>query len=53
MILCRTPQDWLQTPCDMWPLFAEYRKLEDFARNVAVVNDLAERVSALSDDVPN
>ena len=38
-----TSTDWLQTPCSMWPLFADYRKLEDFAKNISVTNDIAER----------
>ena len=33
------------TPCSLWPLFKEYRKLEEFAKNIATINDLAERVS--------
>ena len=37
------PQEWLQTPPNMWELFVEFRKLRDFATNVSVVNDLAER----------
>ena len=27
----------------MLPLFADYRKLEDFAKNISVTNDIAER----------
>ena len=38
-------QDWLLTPCSMWHLFAEFRRLEEFSQNVAVINDIAERVS--------
>ena len=37
------PQDWLQLPCNMWPMFSEYRKLTEFATNISVTNDLAER----------
>ena len=37
------PQDWLQMPSEMWPMFTEYRKLEDFCSNLRVTNDLAER----------
>ena len=37
------PQDWLQLSCDMWPIFSEFRKFSDFANNVSVTNDLAER----------
>ena len=33
------------TPCSLWPLFQEYRRVEEFARNVSTINDLAERVS--------
>jgi hypothetical protein len=39
-----TTPDWLLTPCAMWPLFSDYRRLEEFALNVSVTNDLAERV---------
>ena len=47
-------QDWLQTPCSMWNLFADYNKLEDFASNLPVVNDLAERgVAMISQFVNN
>ena len=35
--------NWLQTPCSIWPLFADYRRLEEFAKNVSVTNDIAER----------
>ena len=37
------PQDWLQLPCHMWTWFGEYRKFVEFANNLAVTNDLAER----------
>ena len=37
------PQDWLQMPCTMWPVFSEYRKFSAFATNLPVTNDLAER----------
>ena len=37
------PQDWLQLPCNMWIMFSEYRKLVEFATNLPVTNDLAER----------
>ena len=36
-------QDWLSTPCSMWHLFADYRKLEECATYLPVTNDLAER----------
>ena len=41
-------QDWLLTPCSMWDLFADYQKVEEFARNISVTNDLAERVNISS-----
>ena len=37
------PQDWLQLPCNMWPMFSEFRKFAQFAINLLVINDLAER----------
>ena len=37
------PQDWLQLPCSMWTMFSEYRKIVEFATNLPVTNDLAER----------
>ena len=40
-------QDWLLTPCSMWQLFGDYRKLEEFSLNLPVTNDLAERGVAL------
>jgi hypothetical protein len=40
-----TIQDWLLTPCSMWHLFTEFRRLKEFSQNVAVINDIAERVS--------
>ena len=40
-------QDWLLTPCSMWQLFGDYRKLEEFSVNLPVTNDLAERGVAL------
>ena len=36
-------QEWLQTPVSMWEMFADFRKFKEFAENVSVVNDLAER----------
>ena len=36
-------QEWLQTPASMWEKFSDFRKFKDFALNVSVVNDLAER----------
>ena len=36
-------QEWLQTPVNLWEKFSDYRKFRDFAENVSVVNDLAER----------
>ena len=37
------PNDWLLAPSSLWYLFTEYCKLEDFVRNLTVVNDIAER----------
>ena len=30
------PNDWLLAPSSLWHLFTEYRKLEDFVRNLTV-----------------
>ena len=35
--------DWLQTHASLWPLFEEYRTLHEFASNISVCNDIAER----------
>lgn len=37
------PQDWLQLSSNMWTMFTEYRKIAEFANNLPVTNDLAER----------
>ena len=44
------PQDWLQAPASFWHLFEEFRKLEEFANNISVVNDIAERGIHLMSD---
>ena len=36
-------QDWLQTPASMWKLFSQFKKLQEFAFNLSVCNDIAER----------
>ena len=38
-------QDWLLLPCPKWSLFPPFQKLAEFARNLSVSNELAERVS--------
>ena len=35
--------DWLQAPASLWPRFEEYRTLHEFASNISVCNDIAER----------
>ena len=37
------PHDWLQTPAHLWKFFAEFRRFKEFATNLAVCNDIAER----------
>ena len=37
------PQDWLLAPCSSWHLSANFRRLEQFASSLVVVNDIAER----------
>ena len=41
------PQDWLLIPSTLWDKFDEFRKLQEFVRNIAVCNDVAERGVAL------
>ena len=38
-------QEWLRLPCATWGEVENYRKLEETANNIAVVNDIAERVN--------
>ena len=38
-------QEWLKLPCASWSEVEEYRTLEELGRNIAVVNDIAERVN--------
>ena len=40
-------QDWLQTSCSIWDVFEDYKKLEEYATNLLVCNDLAERGIAM------
>ena len=40
-------QDWLLIPSMLWDRFAEFRKLQEFVKNIAVCNDVAERGVAL------
>ena len=42
-----TSQKWLLAPSAMWSTFPAYKQFEEFARSVAVINDLAERVKML------
>ena len=39
----KRPNDWLLAPSSLWHLFIEYPKLENFVRNLTVVNDIAKR----------
>ena len=36
-------QDWLTIPPILWKNFQEFRKLREFAENISVCNDIAER----------
>ena len=47
------PQDWLLAPAASWHLSPCYRKLEGFAKNMVVVNDLAERGCHLATEFVN
>jgi hypothetical protein len=40
-------QDWLTIPAKLWVNFTEFKKLKEFAENIAVSNDIAERGVAL------
>ena len=40
-------QDWLTVPAAHWENFSQFRKLKEFAENVSVCNDIAERGIAL------
>ena len=40
-------QDWLTIPAGLWENFLEFRKLKEFALNISVCNDIAERGVAL------
>ena len=40
-------QDWLTIPAKLWPNFVEFRKFKEFAENLSVCNDVAERGIAL------
>ena len=40
-------QDWLTIPAKLWGNFSEFQKLKEFAENIAVCNDIAERGVAL------
>ena len=44
-------QTWLQHSCNTWSSDADYRSFKNFAENLAVVNDIAERGVKLISDV--
>ena len=46
-------QDWLLTPTSEWHLSPDYMKLHNFASNLVVSNDLAERGVHLATDFIN
>ena len=43
-------QDWLLAPATSWSLSPDYSVLEEFAQNLLVVNDLAERGIHMASD---
>ena len=45
--------DWLLAPSSLWHLFTEYRKLEDFVKNLTVFNNIAERGCTLMTEFVN
>ena len=46
-------QEWLQTSCSMWHLFADFLKLREFSTNLSVTNDVAERGIRMISDFLN
>ena len=46
-------QTWLQDPCDTWSMNADFMCFKEFAENLTVVNDIAERGVKLISDVIN
>ena len=46
-------QDWLLSPTSTWHVNPEYKVLEDFTRELTVVNDLTERGIHLATDFIN
>ena len=40
-------QDWLTVSADLWEDFGEYQELKEFATNLTVKNDIAERGIAM------
>ena len=40
-------QDWMTIPATLWDNFQDFRKFKEFAENVSVCNDVAERGVAL------
>ena len=46
----RGDQDWMLASASTWPLSKDYTKLQEFTRNLTVVNDLAERGIHLATD---
>ena len=40
-------QDWMTIPARLWDNFVDFRKFKEFAENVSVCNDVAERGVAL------
>ena len=47
------PQDWLLAPSSNWHLSTSFRQIEEFAKKLTVVNDLAERGCHLATEFIN
>ncbi len=50
LIKLNNPQEWLQLPPQLWPLFSDYRYARDLAKKLEVTNDCAERGVKLTGD---
>ena len=40
-------QDWMTIPANLWDNFVDFKKFKEFAENLSVCNDIAERGVAL------
>ena len=47
------PHDWLESSCSEWTNFQSYKRIEEFAQNISITNDIAERGVRLITDYLN